>query len=70
VDAVVERMGAILLAGFPAGINDPLDHFKLFSHTRTRAIQANQHISRLPTATCCRRTSTRRTTSSFRWRID
>ena len=47
VDAVVERMGAILCADFPPDVPDPLARLRIFFHNRTRTILAHPHISRL-----------------------
>ncbi len=47
VDAVIERMGAILFEGFPPVALDPIDRLGLFFQRRTRTIGANPHLSRL-----------------------
>ena len=47
VDAVVERMGAILFEGFPPKGPDPVERLGLFFQQRTQAILANPHVSRI-----------------------
>jgi AcrR family transcriptional regulator len=47
VDAVVERMGAILFEGFPPEAPDPIERLGLFFQHRTRTIRANPHVSRM-----------------------
>ena len=47
VDAVVERMGAMLFDGFPPKAFDPIERLKVFFHHRARTILTNPHISRL-----------------------
>lgn len=47
VDAVVERMGAILFEGFPPEAPDPIERLGLFFQHRTRTIRANPHLSRM-----------------------
>jgi AcrR family transcriptional regulator len=47
VDAVVERIGAILFEGFPPEAPDPIDRLGLFFRCRTRTILANPHLSRM-----------------------
>ncbi len=47
VDAVVERMGAILFEGFPPEASDPIERLGLFFRRRTRTILANPHLSRM-----------------------
>jgi len=47
VDAVVERMGAILFEGFPPKAVDPIERLGLFFHRRTQTILANPHLSRM-----------------------
>jgi AcrR family transcriptional regulator len=47
VDAVVDRMGAILFEGFPPEASDPIERLRLFFHSRTQTILANPQISRL-----------------------
>jgi AcrR family transcriptional regulator len=47
VDAVVNRMGAVLFAGFPPQAADPIERLKVFFHRRARAIVANPNVSRL-----------------------
>jgi AcrR family transcriptional regulator len=47
VDAVVERMGAILFEGFPPQAPDPIERLKRFFQQRTRTIFANPHLSRM-----------------------
>jgi AcrR family transcriptional regulator len=47
VDAVVERVGAILFEGFPPQASDPIERLKRFFQQRTRTILANPHLSRM-----------------------
>jgi AcrR family transcriptional regulator len=47
VDAVVERMGAILFEGFPPEAPDPIERLGLFFQHRTRSIRSNPHLSRM-----------------------
>jgi len=47
VDAVVDRVGAILFEGFPPQAPDPLERLRVFFYHRARAILANPHVSRL-----------------------
>jgi AcrR family transcriptional regulator len=47
VDAVVQRMGAILFDGFPPELSDPIERLKVFFHHRARTILVKPHISRL-----------------------
>ncbi len=47
VDAVVDRIGAVLFEGFPPEVADPLERLKAFFYRRARAILANPDISRL-----------------------
>jgi AcrR family transcriptional regulator len=47
VDAVVQRMGALLFEGFPPEASDPIERLGLFFRRRTQTILANPHISRL-----------------------
>lgn len=47
VDAVVDRMGALLFEGFPPRASDPIERLRLFFHRRAQVILANPHVSRL-----------------------
>jgi AcrR family transcriptional regulator len=47
VDAVVDRVGAVLFEGFPPEADDPIERLRLFFYRRARTILANPHISRL-----------------------
>jgi AcrR family transcriptional regulator len=47
VDAVVDRVGAILFEDFPPQVSDPIERLKIFFYRRARTIFANSHVSRL-----------------------
>jgi len=47
VEAVIERMEAILFHGFPPAAGDPLERLGLFFQQRVRIMIENPHVSRL-----------------------
>ncbi len=47
VDAVVERVGAMLFEDFPPVALDPIERLGLFFRRRTRTILVNPHLSRM-----------------------
>lgn len=47
VDAVVERMDALLFPGFPTGITDPIERLGNFFHQRVKTIREHPDLSRL-----------------------
>jgi AcrR family transcriptional regulator len=47
VDIMVDRIGAVLLQGFPPQASDPLERLRLFFVQRAAAVRANPPLARL-----------------------